>query len=135
MIGRHYRDRQFHQQRRVGCQDRPRQWGLTGEKNWATKYGAAGFIPRMLAQSPFETSNWREANASVVVLFARQFAGGPAIVQQQCLQRLRQRLSSCTSRCWVLGQLHGSELRIEAKQPIVGHFQKAVFVDNLLLCI
>ena len=69
--------------------DRPRQWGLTGEKNWATKYGAAGFIPRMIDRSPFATEDWRSASASVVVLFARQYAGGPAIVQQQCLQRLR----------------------------------------------
>ena len=71
--------------------DRPKQWGLTGERNWATKYGAAGFIPRMIDNSPFATADWRQASASVVVLFARQYAGGPAIVQQQCLQRLRAR--------------------------------------------
>jgi len=71
--------------------DRPLQWGLTGERNWATKYGAAGFIPHMIEKSPFVTADWREASASVVVLFARQYAGGPAIVQQQCLQRLASR--------------------------------------------
>ena len=31
--------------------DQPRQWGLTGNKNWATKYGAAGFIPHMIEAS------------------------------------------------------------------------------------
>ena len=71
--------------------DKPRQWGLTGTKNWATKYGAQGFIPHMVSLSPFVTSDWREASASIVVVFARQFAGGPTIVQQQCLQRLRAR--------------------------------------------
>ena len=71
--------------------DKPLQWGLTGEKNWATKYAAAGFIPRMIDKSPFVTTDWRQASASVVVLFARQYAGGPAIVQQQCLQRLAAR--------------------------------------------
>ena len=70
---------------------KPRQWGLTGEKNWATKYAAAGFIPRMIERSPFVTADWRQASASVVVLFARQYAGGPAILQQQCLQRLQTR--------------------------------------------
>ena len=71
--------------------DQPRQWGLTGAKNWPTKYAAAGFIPRMIEHSPFVTADWRSASASVVVLFARQFAGGPAIMQQQCLQRLAAR--------------------------------------------
>lgn len=71
--------------------DSPPQWGLTGERNWATKYGAAGFIPHMIEKSPFVTSDWREASASIVVLFARQYAAGPAIAQQQCLQRLAAR--------------------------------------------
>ena len=71
--------------------DKPLQWGLTGERNWATKYGAAGFIPRMIERSPFVTTDWREASASVVVLFARQYAAGPTIAQQQCLQRLASR--------------------------------------------
>ena len=69
----------------------PSQWGVTGNTHWATKYGAQGFIPKMITNSPFVTSDWREASASVVVLFARHYAGGPAIVQQQCLQRLRSR--------------------------------------------
>ena len=164
--------------------DQPRQWGLTGNKNWATKYGAQGFIPHMLSLSlpacpkfrvvvpqlcatqglrtlgltrlrlgmlslglpplklsaqsptalaahqlaqgypvrgapsplgaeerlrwpslparspislnlgpagPFVTTDWRKASASIAVVFARQYAGGPTIVQQQCLQRLRTR--------------------------------------------
>ena len=71
--------------------DAPKQWGVTGNQHWATKYGAQGFIPKMLSNSPFVTHDWRQASASVVVLFARHFAGGPAIVQQQCLSRLRQR--------------------------------------------
>ena len=71
--------------------DKPVQWGLTGNTNWATKYAAAGFIPRMIDKSPFVTTDWHQASASVVVLFARQYAGGPAIAQQQCLQRLRAR--------------------------------------------
>ena len=45
----------------------------------------------MIEHSPFVTADWRSASASVVVLFARQFAGGPAIMQQQCLQRLAAR--------------------------------------------
>ena len=69
----------------------PKQWGKTGERNWATKAGAQGFIPKMIAASPFVTDDWRSASASVVVLFARQFAGGPTIAQQQCLQRLQAR--------------------------------------------
>ena len=69
----------------------PVQWGKSGRKNWPTKYAAAGFIPAMIERSPFVTTDWRTASASVVVLFARSYAGGPAIVQQQCLQRLRTR--------------------------------------------
>ena len=71
--------------------DKPRQWGLAGNKNWATKYGAQGFIPHMVAHSPFLTTDWQQATAIIAVCFPRQFAGGPAIVQQQCLQRLRAR--------------------------------------------
>ena len=96
---------------------------------WATKYGAQGFIPHMLSLSPFVTTDWRQASASIAVVFARQYAGasahpnpnpnlgragayanpnpnpnpksnpksnlgragGPTIIQQQCLQRLRTR--------------------------------------------
>ena len=67
------------------------QWGIFGNRHWATKYGAAGFLPHMIEQSPFFTSDWRAASASVVVLFARHYAGGAAITQQQCLRRLEQR--------------------------------------------
>ena len=69
----------------------PKQWGVTGNQHWATKYGAQGFIPHMLANSPYVTDDWRIATAHLVVLFARHYGGGPAIVQQQCLQRLRTR--------------------------------------------
>ena len=69
----------------------PKQWGVTGNQHWATKYGAQGFIPKMLSLSPFVTKDWSSASASIVILFARHFGGGPAIVQQQCLQRLRKR--------------------------------------------
>ena len=58
--------------------DHPRQWGLTGNKNWATKYGAQGFIPHMLSLSPFVTTDWRQASASIAVVFARQYAGASA---------------------------------------------------------
>ena len=69
----------------------PKQWGVTGNQHWATKYGAQGFLPKMVKNSPFVTDDWRSASVSLVVLFARHFGGGPAIVQQQCLQRLRRR--------------------------------------------
>ena len=69
----------------------PPQWGSLGDGNWATKYAAAGFIPKMISSSPFFTHDWRKANASVVVLIPRHFAGGPTILQQQCLLRLQQR--------------------------------------------
>lgn len=71
--------------------DAPEQWGQLGNENWPNKYAAAGFIPHMIAQSPFVTTDWREASASVVVLFARQYAAGVTVGQQQCLQRLRSR--------------------------------------------
>ena len=48
----------------------PLQWGVTGNQHWATKYGAQGFIPRMVSLSPFVTDDWRQASASIVVLFA-----------------------------------------------------------------
>ena len=34
----------------------PKQWGVTGNQHWATKYGAQGFIPKMIKSSPFVTS-------------------------------------------------------------------------------
>ena len=71
--------------------DAPQQWGSLGNAHWATKYGAAGFIPHMIAQSPFVTTDWRAADASVVLLFPRHHAGGPTILQQQCLLRLQRR--------------------------------------------
>ncbi|EOD15787.1 hypothetical protein EMIHUDRAFT_119255 [Emiliania huxleyi CCMP1516] len=68
-----------------------KQWGLWGNQHWPTKYGAQGFIPHMVDNSPFVTANWSEAAASIVVLFARHQASGVAIGQQQCLQRLETR--------------------------------------------
>ena len=53
----------------------PKQAPGYGDAHWATKYGAQGFIPHMLEQSPFITPDWRQADASVVVLLARHYAG------------------------------------------------------------
>ena len=69
----------------------PQQYGKYGNQHWPTKYAAAGFLPHMIANSPFVTADWRAADASVVVLFARHYAAGITIGQQQCLQRLRNR--------------------------------------------
>lgn len=67
------------------------QWGELGQKHWRVKYAAAGFIPHMISTSPFFEQDWKKANFSIVVLFARHYAGGVAIMQQQCLQKLRKR--------------------------------------------
>eukprot|EP00962_Isochrysis_galbana_P046508 scaffold18736_cov124-Isochrysis_galbana.AAC.1 len=61
---------------------------MTGDESWPAKYAAAGFIPHMVSLSPFVTTDWRLASAHLVVSFARSYAGGPAIIQQQCLRRL-----------------------------------------------
>jgi len=61
---------------------------------WPSKYAAQGFIPHMLENSPFVTSDWREANASVVVLLVLHLSGAVAIRQQQCLKQLQQRSPS-----------------------------------------
>lgn len=63
---------------------------LNEAKWWPTKYGAMGFIPRMIEQSPFFTTDWRAANASIVVHIVYHLFGAMAYSQQQCLQRLRQ---------------------------------------------
>lgn len=65
------------------------QWGDLGQVHWRKKYAAAGFIPHMVANSPFYEKDWRRANLSLVVLFARHYSGGVCTLQQQCLQRLR----------------------------------------------
>lgn len=65
------------------------QWGDLGQIHWRKKYAAAGFIPHMVLNSPFYEQDWRKANLSIVVLFARHYAGGVCTLQQQCLQRLR----------------------------------------------
>lgn len=59
-----------------------RQW-------WWMKYGAAGFIPRMLSYTSAVTSDWRVADAAVVVHFAHHATGMPTITMRQCLERLR----------------------------------------------
>ena len=51
------------------------------------KYSADRQIPIMLDSSPFVTDDWRRADASVVVLFARRF-GGPAVAAERCRRRL-----------------------------------------------
>ena len=60
--------------------DHPRQWGLTGNKNWATKYGAQGFIPHMVAHSPFLTTDWQQADAII--------ANPPTYGHIHCAERL-----------------------------------------------
>ena len=67
-----------------GVNDLDREW-------WPIKYGAQGFLPHMLEQSPFVTSDWRRANASLVVLLVLHLSGSVALTQQRCLARLRQR--------------------------------------------
>lgn len=59
-------------------------------------YGLQGLLPRMVELSEFFTADWREANASLVVLLVPERSGTPAIAQQQCLQR--QRLRSAAYR-------------------------------------
>ena len=58
---------------------------------WASKYGAQGFIPAMIQSSPFVASDWRLANASLVVLYVPHLSGALAVTQQQCLKRLQER--------------------------------------------
>ena len=58
---------------------------------WASKYGAQGFIPAMIQSSPFVASDWRLANASLVVLYVPHLSGAMAVTQQQCLKRLQER--------------------------------------------
>ncbi len=67
-----------------GVADQDRWW-------WSSKYGAQGFVPRMIEQSPFFTTDWRVANASIVVLMVLHLSGAAALTQQRCLQRLRER--------------------------------------------
>ena len=65
------------------------QWGDLGQQHWRKKYAAAGFLPRMVMNSPFYEKDWRKADFSIVILYARHYAGGVTILQQQCLQRLQ----------------------------------------------
>ena len=53
------------------------------------KYGAESALPHMLASSPFVTSDWRRANASLVVLYAHRY-GGPLLGPERCRRRLMQ---------------------------------------------
>lgn len=68
----------------AGVADLDREW-------WPIKYGAQGFLPHMIENSPFFTPDWRAANASLVVLFVLHLSGAAALTQQRCLLRLRQR--------------------------------------------
>ena len=72
----------------AGVHDLDRAW-------WPLKYAAQTFLPHMLDISPFVTSDWQQANASIVVLFVLHMSGSPALTQQRCLLRLRRR-----SRAW-----------------------------------
>jgi len=54
------------------------------------KYGAESFIPHQIAASPFVTSDWRRANASLVVLYAHVY-GGPVFGPERCRQALAKR--------------------------------------------
>lgn len=55
-----------------------------------TKYGAESALPHMLARSPYVTSDWRRANASLVVLYAHRY-GGPIYGPERCRRALEQR--------------------------------------------
>ena len=56
------------------------------------KYGAEIALPHMLIESSYATSDWRKANASVVVLFVSGPQGGGAIIAMQaCHRALQQR--------------------------------------------
>lgn len=57
---------------------------------WPTKYAAQGFIPHMLEHSPWITTDWKLANASIAVLYVYHLNGAMAVQQRQCLERLRQ---------------------------------------------
>ena len=59
-----------------------------------SKYSADLHIPRMLAASPFVTSDWQQADASIVVLVARRF-GGPVVAAERC-----RRILERTSAAW-----------------------------------
>ena len=54
------------------------------------KYAAESFLPNLLAASPFVTSDWRRANASLVVLYAHVY-GGPVLGPERCRRALAQR--------------------------------------------
>lgn len=51
------------------------------------KYIADLLIPLMIDSSPYMTSDWTIANASVVVLAARKF-GGPVVAAERCRRRM-----------------------------------------------
>ena len=67
-----------------GVNDLDREW-------WPDKYGAQGFLPRMIEQSPFITTDWRRANASLVVMFVLHLSGAVALTQPRCIARLKER--------------------------------------------
>ena len=77
--------------------DMPRDWRSrlyigTGNRTSVDdrKYGAESALPHMLAASPFVTSDWRRANASLVVLYTHRY-GGPVFGPDRCRRALEQR--------------------------------------------
>ena len=58
--------------------------------HWPQKFGAAGFLPHMVKESPWATTDFRRANFSLVVLMARQ-AGPVTSVPAQCRKLLAER--------------------------------------------
>lgn len=52
-----------------------------------SKYIADSFLFHMLAVSPFAVSDWRDANASVVVLVQREY-GGAGLAAERCRRKL-----------------------------------------------
>ena len=54
------------------------------------KYGAESALPHMLRLSPFVTSDWTRANASLVVLYVHRY-GGPIFGPERCRRALEER--------------------------------------------
>ena len=69
----------------------PERHATAVQERWATKYGGAGFITRMLSQSGgFVTTSWRRANVSVVPHFeVMAWPRPPGRSRLDCLTKLR----------------------------------------------
>ena len=65
--------------------------GSTGtgfdSSRYDAKYGAEATIPQMVARSPHAVSDWRLANASLVVMFVGRF-GGAIVAPERCRRKL-----------------------------------------------